>query len=141
MLTGESMPAEKSVSCGTCAEHGCVPCTCGTKTEAGPNGRRLRARVIVSNSRRLHGAGKRVRKEIPMSTTETILDVEGMTCSSCVRHVEGALCTLDGVAKVEVALKNGTVRIEHDASRAPVARMIQALEEAGYDSRAAAAGV
>lgn len=43
------------------------------------------------------------------NTKQTILDVDGMSCSSCVRHVEGALCELDGIGKVEVKLKDGKV--------------------------------
>lgn len=40
---------------------------------------------------------------------ETILSVEGMTCSSCIRHVESALSELEGIEKVEVKLKEGKV--------------------------------
>ncbi len=49
-----------------------------------------------------------------MATKSTSLDVEGMTCSACVRHVEEALRGLDGVAKLEV--KIGKVRVDHDRS-------------------------
>lgn len=64
---------------------------------------------------------------------ETVLAVEGMSCGSCVRHVEGALRTLAGVAKVEVRLRSGQVRVEHDAS-ASVEAMLEALAAAGYAS-------
>lgn len=62
---------------------------------------------------------------------ETLLAVEGMSCSSCVRHVEGALRTLAGVEKVEVRLRSGEVRVEHDPS-ASMQEMVEALGEAGY---------
>jgi copper chaperone len=70
---------------------------------------------------------------------ETILNVDGMTCSSCIRHVEAALHEIDGIDKVEVKLKDGKVRIEHDPSRSTIDEMIQALGDAGYESRAAGA--
>lgn len=70
------------------------------------------------------------------STMETILAVDGMTCASCVRHVEGALRELDGVCAIEVKLKDGRVRVGHDR-RASIEEMIEALGEAGYESRAA----
>lgn len=70
-----------------------------------------------------------------MSNKETILSVEGMTCSSCIRHVEHALSELEGIEKVEVKLKDGKVRIEHDPSRSTIDEMIAALGEAGYESR------
>jgi len=74
-----------------------------------------------------------------MSTKETILDVDGMSCSSCVRHVEQALRKIDGVGAVEVKLQEGKVRVEHDPAKATIARMIEALDEEGYESRASGA--
>ena len=73
------------------------------------------------------------------STNETILSVDGMTCSSCIRHVEGALRRLEGVGEIEVKLKDGKVRVQHDLEQATVDELIQALGDAGYESRAASA--
>ena len=70
-----------------------------------------------------------------MSTKETILDVQGMSCSSCVRHVEAALRKIEGIDAIEVRLSEGKVRVQHDPARAPIARMIEALGEEGYESR------
>ena len=69
---------------------------------------------------------------------EVVLSVEGMTCSSCVRHVESALRELEGIAAIEVRLRYGEVRVEHDPSLATIDEMVQALGEAGYESRGAA---
>ena len=69
--------------------------------------------------------------------TETTLAVEGMTCSSCVRHVTAALRDLPGIGEVEVKLKDGKVRVAHDAEGASTDEMIAALGDAGYDSRVA----
>lgn len=69
------------------------------------------------------------------NTKQTILNVEGMTCSSCVRHVEGALRELEGIGKIEVKVKDGKVLVEHDPASATTDRMIEALAEAGYESR------
>ena len=66
---------------------------------------------------------------------DTVLEVQGMTCPSCVRHVSAALNELDGVEKVDVKLRDGLVVVQHDASAAPTARLIEALREAGYDSQ------
>jgi copper chaperone len=75
------------------------------------------------------------REEPRKTTHDTILDVDGMTCSSCVRHVEGALKVLDGVGAIEVNVKDGKVRVAHDPTRASVEAMIDALGDAGYESR------
>jgi copper chaperone len=71
-----------------------------------------------------------------MSTKETILSVDGMTCSSCVRHVEGALRKIDGIGSIEVKLRDGEVHVQHDPAKASITRMIEALGDAGYESRA-----
>jgi copper chaperone len=70
------------------------------------------------------------------NTMQTVLDVEGMSCSSCVRHVEGALCELDGIAAVNVKLKDGKVVVQHDPARTTIDQMVEALSDAGYESRA-----
>lgn len=66
---------------------------------------------------------------------DTILDVQGMTCGSCVRHVTIALKDIDGVERVDVKLRDGTVAIKHDLVEAPVDTLIEALREAGYESQ------
>lgn len=65
----------------------------------------------------------------------TILEVQGMTCSSCVRHVSSALTDLDGVGAVDVKLRDGIVVVTHDVAQAPVAQLIRALDDAGYASK------
>lgn len=69
-----------------------------------------------------------------MSYKETLLDVMGMSCPSCIRHVNAALAEVDGVAKVEVRLRDGKVLIQHDPEVVNVSTLIEALREAGYDS-------
>ena len=62
--------------------------------------------------------------------SKTILNVEGMSCPSCIRHVTQALA-FRGVAEVEVQLDKGRVAVEHDSSIS-VGRLIAALEGIGY---------
>ena len=70
---------------------------------------------------------------------ETQLQVDGMTCSSCVRHIDAALRGLEGVEKVDVKLREGTVVVMHDTSSAPTSALVDALRDAGYASRPRAA--
>lgn len=62
----------------------------------------------------------------------TTLRVEGMTCGSCVRHVEGALRALPGVASAEVRLREGLALVRHDPQSAPVAALVAAVGAEGY---------
>ena len=70
---------------------------------------------------------------------ETTLDVTGMTCGSCARHVSAALRSLDGVTKVDVRLKDGKVIVNHDPTSTSAVALIAALEKAGYGSQLSAA--
>lgn len=71
-----------------------------------------------------------------MSTTTQELDlaIEGMTCASCVAHVERALTKVDGVSSVSVnlATERAHLMLSHSV---PVADLIQKVEQAGYQAR------
>lgn len=69
---------------------------------------------------------------------ETLLKVDGMTCGSCVHHVDVALKDVDGVSKVDVRLRQGQVLVQHDADTA-VESLVKALADAGYESAPSAA--
>ena len=62
----------------------------------------------------------------------TKLNVTGMTCMNCVRHVEKALQQVTGVEQVKVDLGAGTAEVQHAAS-ASLASLVAAVEEEGYE--------
>lgn len=61
------------------------------------------------------------------------LDLEGLHCASCAGRVEAALSGLPGVARAEVNLATGTLRLTHGG--ADLARIVAALEAAGTPPR------
>ena len=65
----------------------------------------------------------------------TSLKVDGMSCPSCVHHIEEALGDLPGVGEIEVRLREGRVSVKHDAS-VTVDALVAALETAAYGSSA-----
>ena len=69
-------------------------------------------------------------------TTQTTLNIEGMSCASCVGRVEKALAALDGVSDVSVNLASESARISVDE---PVRLQdaARALEDLGYPARKA----
>jgi copper chaperone len=68
-----------------------------------------------------------------MSTQKlTVLEIEGMTCGSCVRHVGAALRTLPGVTEVTVDLREHSATVRHDPAAAPVESLVEALRGEGY---------
>jgi copper chaperone CopZ len=69
-----------------------------------------------------------------MKTIE--LEIVGMTCENCVKHVTQALAALRGVKRVDVSLEEGRATVE---TQSPVhlEHLIETVEEAGYQARAA----
>ena len=70
-----------------------------------------------------------------MSTID--LEVQGMSCGSCVKHVTQALQALTGVSGVEVDLPSGHVRVRGDFLQGSNPA-IAALSTAGYPAQLAA---
>jgi copper chaperone len=68
-----------------------------------------------------------------MSTIE--LNVQGMSCGSCVKHIKEALTPLAGVEAVEVDLPTGRVRV---AGTPDLAMLLTTLDAAGYPAQVAA---
>lgn len=68
------------------------------------------------------------------------LEVQGMSCGSCVKHVTQALKPLEGVSDVAVDLPSGHVRVS-GALEAGAQSLISALAAAGYPAKLASAAV
>jgi copper ion binding protein len=67
--------------------------------------------------------GRRMKKQI---------NIEGMSCGHCVKHVEEALKEINGVTSVSVDLENKNAVIELSTEVAD-SQLKNAIEEAGYD--------
>jgi Cu+-exporting ATPase len=71
---------------------------------------------------------------------ELTLEVRGMTCASCVAHVEGALKELNGVQEATVNLGLGTARVAYIPGVATPTAMKRAVREVGYEAAERSAG-
>ncbi len=69
-----------------------------------------------------------------VATDELSLDVRGMTCASCVAHVEGALTELDGVIGAVVNLGLGTARVTYIPGVVTTGAMKQVVHDVGYEA-------
>ncbi|MDA0987873.1 MAG: heavy metal translocating P-type ATPase [Chloroflexi bacterium] len=61
-----------------------------------------------------------------------VLPVEGMTCASCVSHVEGALKEVSGVLSANVNLATEQATVEFDDDKATISELIHAVDDSGY---------
>jgi copper chaperone CopZ len=71
-----------------------------------------------------------------MKTVE--LQVQGMSCGSCVKRVTQALRALNGVSEVAVDLQSGRVKVSGESD---CNVLLAALQDAGYRAQASAADV
>jgi copper chaperone CopZ len=62
------------------------------------------------------------------------LQIEGMSCASCVGHVEKTLMGISGIASASVDLANGTASISFN-SPVSIPTVTEALANAGYPAK------
>jgi len=67
------------------------------------------------------------------SVQRVILPIGGMTCDSCVRHVESALSKVDGVVTASANLATERATVEYIPSVATLDMLKQAVRDAGYE--------
>ena len=63
------------------------------------------------------------------------LDVEGMTCASCVNRIERYLNKVDGVTGASVNLATERAKVSYDTSKVNLVDLVGAVERAGYNVR------
>lgn len=61
-----------------------------------------------------------------------ILQIEGMTCTSCEMRIENALKKLDGVVEVKAIFSSSNVYITYDEKAIGLDRIIETIEKADY---------
>jgi Cu+-exporting ATPase len=71
-----------------------------------------------------------VSEKLPAAPHEVVLDVEGMTCVSCVNRLERVLKKVPGVTAARVSLAQRTAAVE--SATPDFDAMIGAIERAGY---------
>ena len=63
------------------------------------------------------------------------IKIEGMTCGGCVSSVQNALQAVVGVEAISVSLEDGLAVVAYDESDCDVPAIVEAIEEAGFDTQ------
>ena len=66
------------------------------------------------------------------------LEIDGMTCASCVARVENALSKVEGVTSAQVNLATETAQVQFASGMVSVDALLAALDRAGYVAKPAA---
>ena len=59
--------------------------------------------------------------------------VPGISCGHCKSSIEGAVASMDGVARVEVSVIERTVDVEYDPAQLDLAAIVSAIDDQGFE--------
>jgi len=68
-----------------------------------------------------------------MALKQVTLPISGMTCASCVVHVEHGLKEVEGVQNATVNLANERATVQFDPTKTNIDQMVAAVRDVGYD--------
>ena len=75
------------------------------------------------------------RKAAPLATLPScIVDIEGMTCSSCVQNIQSNVSKARGVVSIKVSLEDKNAWIAFDRSITTPTELAVAIEELGFEA-------
>ena len=64
-----------------------------------------------------------------------LINVEGMTCNSCVQTIEKTISQRDGVQSISVSLAAKAAQIHYSPEKATAEQLREAIEDMGFDAR------
>ncbi|KAL6091120.1 hypothetical protein STEG23_037845, partial [Scotinomys teguina] len=67
-------------------------------------------------------------------TQETVININGMTCNSCVQSIEGVISKKPGVKSIHVSLANSTGTVEYDPLLTSPETLREAIEDMGFNA-------
>jgi copper chaperone len=62
----------------------------------------------------------------------SLINVEGMSCGHCVKSIEQAVGSLNGVSKVSASLTEKKVSVEYDSDRVTLETIKNIINDQGY---------
>ena len=64
--------------------------------------------------------------------TKATVQLETLTCPSCLQKIENGVGRLDGVKKVKVMFNASKVKVDYDSEKSSATHIIGAIEDLGY---------
>lgn len=87
-----------------------------------------------------HPGGKTPSRTGNQKRRDVTFDVEGMTCQSCVKIIDGALSGLDGIIEMKTSLERDQTWIRYDISKVSEDHLKTAIEDCGFDAEVSGKG-
>ena len=70
-----------------------------------------------------------------MASATSVISIEGMTCQSCVRNIEGVVGGLPGVHSVKVDLEGKCGTVVHDTKVVLGAQIADRIDDMGFEAK------
>lgn len=70
-----------------------------------------------------------------MASVTSVISIEGMTCQSCVKNIEGVIVTLPGVHSVRVDLEGKCGTVIHNPKVVLGAQLADRIDDMGFEAR------
>ncbi|KAM4663956.1 copper-transporting ATPase 1 [Discoglossus pictus] len=64
----------------------------------------------------------------------TVINIEGMTCNSCVQSIEGLISQKPGVKSIQVSLANKNASVEYDQTMTNPETIRESIDDMGFDA-------
>lgn len=74
------------------------------------------------------------RQKLTGRLAHTVLNVEGMVCTSCVDNIEANIGEISGVNEIRVSLREKLARIKYNPKVTDPVKLCEAIEELGFDA-------
>lgn len=68
------------------------------------------------------------------NTCSAVIAIEGMTCQSCVRHIEGTISGVTGVKSIQVSLEKKQAVVVFDSSLTTAVSITNQIDNMGFDA-------
>ena len=83
----------------------------------------------------LDRSGLQANQNIALKFELCELSVEGMTCKSCVKNIEGHISDKEGVIKINVSLEGKCASVWYDSAILTGADIAEAVDDMGFDTK------
>ncbi|XP_059534575.1 copper-transporting ATPase 1 isoform X1 [Myotis daubentonii] len=99
-----------------------------------------RVSIISGAESTLNSPSSSSLQKIPLNivsqplTQETVINIDGMTCNSCVQSIEGVISKKAGVKSILVSLANANGTVEYDPLLTSPETLRKAIEDMGFDA-------
>jgi Cu+-exporting ATPase len=92
---------------------------------------------ISSIIKKVESTGYHVKELVEEQSGTIKLDINGMTCASCVSTIENAITRIEGVQNVSVNLSTEKAQVEFNPSLVQTRDIVKAVQDVGYSANIA----